>query len=299
MDGLHVIRGRPVCNRKQTAWYVGAMLLVAAAIPVTGNCELSQEDATRHAPHWGYGGQVGPSHWAGMAAEFALCGSGKRQSPVDIRDALPQALYPLDFQYRPVDLHVLNNGHTLQANYNTAIGDTTITVGGSLYPLKTKPVYDSTLMVGDVPYKLLQFHFHSPSEHARDGRRFPMEVHLVHRNANGNLAVVGIFLKLGKRNPTLQKLLEYVPSTLNTVSSGTGATLNAADLLPENHKVFHYGGSLTTPPCSENVNWFVMTTPIEVADEQVRKFTQLIGRNARPLQQVHWRDVLVSDQPRF
>ncbi len=295
-NNLYAIHKRPVCSKKQTGWYVSALFLIAAAVvPAIGNSGSSQLQETRHAPHWGYSGQAGPSHWADMDGKFALCGSGKRQSPVDIRDANPQALYPLDFQYRPVSLHVLNNGHTLQANYNTASGDTTVVIGGNTYPLKSKQVYDSTLMLGDVPYNLLQFHFHSPSEHARDGRRFPMEVHLVHKNANGNLAVVGIFLKRGKHNPTLQKLLEHVPSTLNTVSNGTGITINATDLLPESRKMFHYGGSLTTPPCSENVNWFVMKTPIEVSDEQVRKFTQLIGRNARPLQQAYWRDMLVSE----
>ena len=280
---------------KETKRYVRAVFFTAIMLPATGNSESQPSHEAGQAPHWGYAGSNGPDHWADMAGEFALCGSGKRQSPVNIHDAQLQALYPLDFQYQPVALQVLNNGHTLQADYNTVSGDTTIAIGGKPYPLKSRPVYESTLMVGDVPYSLLQFHFHSPSEHAHDGRRFPMEVHLVHKNANGNLAVVGIFLKPGQQNPVLQKLLEYVPSTLNTVSNKTGITINAADLLPGNRKMFHYGGSLTTPPCSENVNWFVMKNPIEVSDEQIRKFTQLIGNNARPLQQAYWRNMLVSE----
>jgi carbonic anhydrase len=224
-----------------------------------------------------------------------LCGSGKRQSPVDISNETPAELYPLNFQYQPIPLLVLNNGHTLQANYNTLVREQSVTVGGKSYPVKGKAVYNSTLMLGDVPYKLLQFHFHTPSEHARNGQRYAMEVHLVHKSADANLAVVGVLLKQGNANPTLGKLLDHVSSTINEVKLAKGVTINAADLLPADRQVFHYNGSLTTPPCSENVNWFVMKNPIEVSRSQVKQFARLIGENARPLQSMYWRSMLISE----
>jgi carbonic anhydrase len=122
-----------------------------------------------------------------------------------------------------------------------------------------------------------------------------MEVHLVHKSADGNLAVVGVLLKRGKENPTLKKVLDHVSGNINEVKHVQGVSINANDLLPANRDVFHYSGSLTTPPCSENVNWYVMKTPIEVSDAQVKQFAKLIGENARPLQSMHWRQMLISE----
>jgi carbonic anhydrase len=255
----------------------------------------NQHSESGQAPHWSYTGPSGPAGWGSLAKAFALCGSGKRQSPVDIWDEVPADLYPLRFQYQSIPLLVLNNGHTLQANYNTLSQGQSVTIGGKAYPVKGKPVHNSSLMVGDAPYKLLQFHFHTPSEHARDGRRFAMEVHLVHKSADGNLAVVGVLLKRGKENPTLQKVLDHVSGNINEVKHVQSVSINAADLLPAKRDVFHYSGSLTTPPCSENVNWYVMKTPVEVSDAQVKQFAKLIGENARPLQSMHWRQMLISE----
>ncbi len=270
-------------------------LLVFNILPITAIYAATQHAGGGHAVHWGYTGSAGPAKWGGISNEFALCGSGKRQSPVNIQNEKPTNLYPLLFRYRSVPLRVVNNGHTLQANYDTVNGEEIVSIGGEPYPVHAKPAYNSTLMLGDVPYKLLQFHFHTPSEHAREGERYAMEVHLVHRNASGNLAVVGVLLKRGRQNPTLQKVLDNVSGSINEVNAAQGVTVNASDLLPQNHQVFHYSGSLTTPPCSENVNWFVMKTPMEISDRQVTRFVKLIGKNARPLQGMHWRSMLVSE----
>jgi carbonic anhydrase len=268
------------------------LLFITFSIPVTAT---DQNKASGHAAHWGYTGSSGPAEWYSLSSDYVLCGSGKRQSPVDISNETPAELYPLNFQYQPIPLLVLNNGHTLQANYNTLVREQSVTVGGKSYPVKGKAVYNSTLMLGDVPYKLLQFHFHTPSEHARNGQRYAMEVHLVHKSADANLAVVGVLLKQGNANPTLGKLLDHVSSTINEVKLAKGVTINAADLLPADRQVFHYNGSLTTPPCSENVNWFVMKNPIEVSRSQVKQFARLIGENARPLQSMYWRSMLISE----
>jgi carbonic anhydrase len=271
-------------------------ILLLCALPLSGLIAATNQHAeTGHTSHWGYTGSSGPAEWHSLSKAYVLCGSGKRQSPVDIWNEVPADLYPLRFQYQSIPLLALNNGHTLQANYNSVDQAETVTIGGKPYPIQSKPVHNSTLMLGDVPYKLLQFHFHAPSEHARDGRRYAMEVHLVHKSADGNLAVVGVLFERGKENPILRKLLDNVSGNINEVRLVKGVTINAADLLPANHQVFHYSGSLTTPPCSENVNWFVMKNPLEVSDAQVKQFESLIGENARPLQPMHWRSMLISE----
>ncbi|VAX12308.1 Carbonic anhydrase, alpha class [hydrothermal vent metagenome] len=274
--------------------YLG-LIFVPLTLLLTSLHAATQHVDSSHAIHWGYSGPAGPGKWGSIANEFVLCGSGKHQSPVDIKNEKPAALYPLRFQYQSIPLRVVNNGHTLQANYDTVSGDQIISIGGKPYPIQAIPVYNSSLMVGDVSYKLLQLHFHSPSEHARKGERYAMEVHLVHKNANGNLAVVSVLLKRGRQNPTLQKVLDNVSSNINEIKVAQGTSISAADLLPRKHQLFHYSGSLTTPPCSENVNWFVMKTPMTVSDKQVTQFLNLIGKNARPLQGMHWRSMLVSE----
>jgi carbonic anhydrase len=271
-------------------------ILLLSTLPLSGLVAATNQHAeTGHTSHWGYTGSSGPDEWHSLSEAYALCGSGKRQSPVDIWNEASADLYPLRFEYKSIPLLVLNNGHTLQANYNTVGKEKTVSIGGKPYPVKSKPVHDSTLMLGDVPYKLLQFHFHAPSEHARDGRRYAMEVHLVHKSADGNLAVIGVLFERGDENPILRQVLGNVSGNINEVKLVQGVTINAADLLPHDRQVFHYSGSLTTPPCSENVNWFVMKTPIEVSDEQVNQFEHLVGENARPLQPMHWRSMLVSE----
>lgn len=281
------------CNLKYSTLI--SALLIFNIFPVANIHAATPDADAGHAIHWGYTGSAGPVKWGSISTEYALCKSGKRQSPVNIRYGEPAELYSLRFQYQSVPLRVVNNGHTLQANYDTVKTEDTVSIDGKSYPVHTKPLYNSTLMLGDVPYKLLQFHFHTPSEHARKGERYAMEVHLVHKNASGNLAVVGVLLKRGAQNPILQKILNNASDQLNKVNTVKNVSVNAADLLPNDHQVFHYSGSLTTPPCSENVNWFVMKTAIEVSDSQVDRFVKLIGKNARPLQGMHWRTMLVSE----
>lgn len=279
------------CRRK---WATRLAVMAGIVFPAAGALAAPPHSGGSNAIHWGYSGDAGPSHWGVLDRKYALCKSGKRQSPVDLQAAQDRELYPLRFHYNAVPLQAINNGHTLQANYFNAAKQDSVVIGGKSDPLKSKSVFGSELMLGDVSYKLLQFHFHTPSEHAHEGERYAMEVHLVHRNANGNLAVVGVFLKRGEHNATLQKVLDHTSNTVNEVTAAAGITVNAAALLPEDRRFYHYSGSLTTPPCSENVNWFVMKTPVEVSDQQVRRFSQLIGENARPLQDKHWRTLFGS-----
>lgn len=270
-------------------------LILGLAIVFPGTTVASKSGGNSHAVHWGYEGDAGPAYWGKLSSDTALCGSGKRQSPIDIRNNTAADLYSMTFNYNTMPMQVVNNGHTIQVNYNTTASAGSVFIGGKSYPVKGTPEYLSKLMVGDVPYKLLQFHFHTPSEHARKGERYAMEAHFVHIDASGNLAVVGVFMKRGSHNPLFQKVLDNVSARVNHESIAEGTKINASDLLPGDKTLYHYTGSLTTPPCSENVNWFVMDTPVEVSDEQVRRFAQIIGKNARPLQSMNWRNIYQSN----
>ncbi len=283
------------CYARHTLALLYPLFLLSFLLSSGAFAATNQHTDHSQTPHWGYSGSSGPGEWGKMSEAYALCGSGKRQSPVNIFNEVSADLYVLRFQYHPIPLSVVNNGHTLQANYYSASQGNNVTIGGKSYPVQTKPVYESRLMIGDVPYQLLQFHFHTPSEHTHQGERYPMEVHLVHKSADGNLAVVGILLKRGNANPALQKVLDNATSDINKVTTVHKLSLNATDLLPADKQLFHYSGSLTTPPCSENVNWFVMKTPMEVSGGQIELFKKMIGENARPLQPMHWRSMFVSE----
>jgi len=173
----------------------------------------------------------------------------------------------IQFDYKPGGLEILNNGHTIQVN--RAAGSS-ITVGGE-------------------KYELLQFHFHTPSENTVNDTAFPIEMHLVHKNARGELAVVGVFSRAGGKNAVLEKAWEHMPRKAGDKKMITSVSINAADLLPADRGYYSFKGSLTTPPCSEGVKWMVLKTPTEVSGEQIKQFTGVIGTNARPVQPIHAR----------
>jgi len=219
--------------------------------------------------NWGYEGPQGPAHWGDLAAEYTTCKTGTNQSPIDIASAKAVKLANIKFNYKPSTLDVINNGHTIQVNYAKG----------------------STIDVGDKVYKLLQFHFHSPSEHTVKGKPYDMVAHLVHQADDGQLGVVGVLMKQGKNsNPVIATVWKHMPKKAgehNTVD----ATLNAANLLPTNHRFYNYSGSLTTPPCSEGVNWMVMQTPVDVSVGQIVSFRNVFANSVRPVQSVNGRTV--------
>jgi carbonic anhydrase len=225
------------------------------------------------APHWTYEGKSGPEHWAELQADFRVCGLGLEQSPIDLdpTQAWSGSLAAIEFDYHEAPLRVLNNGHTIQANYAPGSG---ITVDGRRF-------------------ELLQFHFHAPSEHTLEGAAAPMEVHFVHKNAEGQLAVVGVMILAGERNPVLDRIWSHMPAAANEEAVADNIAINAANLLPdESGAYYRYWGSLTTPPCSEGVLWTVLKAPIEASADQIQKFTQLFPNNARPVQSRHRRFLL-------
>ena len=224
--------------------------------------------AADHPPHWGYGGEHGPQKWGDMEADFAGCKLGKEQSPIDIRNATKSALPPLDFKYAKSSAEVVNNGHTIQVN---------LADGG-------------VLNLDGVPYKLVQFHFHAPSEEKIDGKAYSMVAHLVHQSAEGKLAVVAVLLTEGKANAALDPVFKSLPPTEGSKKE-LGANFDAAELLPAARGYFRYVGSLTTPPCSEGVRWQVLKQPVEVSKAQIAAFRKLYSMNARPVQPLNDRKV--------
>ncbi len=236
--------------------------LVGCALP------LCMASGGEEGPTWSYGDN-GPAKWGSLSDDFRLCSVGKAQSPIDIGPAgAPAALEPLRCDYRAVPLKLVNNGHTIEAAMEN---------GGAL-------------TVGGKTFSLVQFHFHAPSEHTVDGVQYPMEAHLVHRAEDGQLAVVGVFMAYmdGRSNPLINLVWRHLPERPEeTVANAS--TVNAMDLLPSDRAHVRYDGSLTTPPCSEDVLWHVMRRPIPVTPEQVETFRRVIGENSRPVQPLNGR----------
>lgn len=220
------------------------------------------------APDWGYAGKTGPSHWSELGAAFTSCKTGKQQSPVDIRPGNEARLAPIAFQYVPAIGEIVNTGHSVQVNLNDAG-----TIG---------------LPSGD--YKLVQFHFHTPSEEKINGKTYPLVVHLVHQKKDGVLAVIAILFKLGKENATLKQVFDALPA----VEGEKYALSDPIDLtaaLPNQRGYYAYIGSLTTPPCTEGVHWTVLRQPSEISSQQLASFRKLYSMNARPVQPLNGRAI--------
>lgn len=222
--------------------------------------------------HWAYSGEEGPDEWGKLDSRYAACSSGKTQSPIDIRDAQKTELPVLRFDYNSAPLNIIDNGHTIQVNYPAG----------------------STLRVGDKTYSLKQFHFHHPSEEHVNGRGYDMVAHLVHADADGQLAVVAVFLQKGQANALIDSVWKNIPKEKKRAVDVSDAAVNATDLLPTDRGYYTFSGSLTTPPCSEGVTWYVMKSPVPLSDAQLGAFAGLYPTNARPIQPTNGRGILES-----
>lgn len=211
--------------------------------------------------HWAYSGAGAPEHW-GKLPGGAMCGIGKRQSPIDIRGGIKVDLEPIRFDYRPTQFRIVDNGHTVQ-----------ITVGEG-----------SSITVMGRTYALEQFHFHRPSEERVNGKSFDMVAHFVHRDLDNHLAVIAVLMDRGSEHPQLQTLWNHMPLETGMELTPPNVAIDLAKLLPEKREYYTYMGSLTTPPCSENVLWMVLKEPILVSPEQIAIFARLYPNNARPVQ---------------
>ncbi|MCK6434240.1 MAG: carbonic anhydrase [Aquabacterium sp.] len=225
-----------------------------------------------HALHWGYDGPGGPEAWARLNPEFAACGSGQRQSPIDIRGGIRVDLDPIQFDYRPAAFRVIDNGHTVQVNVESG----------------------NAIEVMGRRYDLVQFHFHRPSEERIDGRQFDMVAHLVHKDAQGRLAVVAVLLDRGSAHAVVQQVWNNLPLEKGEELPAR-LPIDLNQLLPESRRYYTYMGSLTTPPCSEGVLWMVMQQPVPISPEQIGVFAHLYPMNARPIQSASGRLIKQSN----
>ena len=220
------------------------------------------------APQWGYEGKLGPSFWAKLSPRFQLAATGKRQSPIDLAEMAKTKLPPIKFNYKPCKIRLVYNGHTIEEMEEKG---SSITVDGKDYELK-------------------QFHFHSPSEHTLHGKHFDMEMHLVHMNDDGEIAVIGVFIQQGDANAWFGPVWDYLPSKENK-NRNFELNINVEDALPPNRDYTSYSGSLTTPPCTEDVKWMILKRPIELSKRQIDAFRKTIDGNNRPVQPLNKRVV--------
>jgi len=221
--------------------------------------------------HWAYGGREGPSHWA---SEYPTCGLGKTQSPIDIVPSKvgTERLPALEFHYQRAELRIVDNGHTIMVNYPPG----------------------SSLVVGDHSYELVQFHFHKPSEETISGKHSAMVAHLVHKDARANLAVVAILLETRAANHLIETIWRHMPHEKEHELAIRDVMIDVNELLPKHRGYFTYEGSLTTPPCTEGVRWFLMKSPVTISKGEVAAFAKIYPSNARPVQPLNGRKIAAS-----
>lgn len=225
--------------------------------------------------YWSYEGANGPEHWGDLDPDYAACKVGKAQSPIDIRDAQKAALPAIRFEYKSGPITIINNGYTaVRVNYARGNGN--------------------FLIVGDKRYELTQFHFHRPSEEQIDGKPYDMVIHFMHVAGDGKIAGVAVLLKAGSANATVQQLWQYMPRIAGPEKTIDGTEVNPAGLLPHDTAYYTYAGSVTAPPCSEGVTWFVLKAPVDVSVGQISAFAKLYPHDVRPPQPLNGRVVQES-----
>lgn len=223
--------------------------------------------------HWDYLGPRGAEHWSELDPAYALCNEGKEQSPVDIQATQKATLPALQFEYRAEPArYVINNGYTIRVNYHDAPGT------------------GSFLVVGDKRYQLIQFHFHRPSEEYVHGKQYDMVLHLMHRASDGEVAGVAVLLKAGRANATVERLWKHMPRSEGQLEV-PGVEVNPAEMLPLERGYYSYMGSVTAPPCTEHVKWFVLKAPAQISAAQIKEFAKLYPDDVRPLQPLNGRVV--------
>lgn len=248
------------------------VLSVAMLVGCSADTEKKIDEDPVEEVTWSYDGETGPANWHTLHPEYAACDKGEKQSPINIDTSkvkLDDDLEPLDISYHSTSFSIENNGHTVKFMEST--GENSIKLEGEKYTLQ-------------------QFHFHIPSENTLNGNHFEMEGHLVHQNEAGDLAVLAFLIEEGETNPVLAEAFSNIPSKQTKEELSSKINLNA--LLPEDLSTFRYSGSLTTPPCSEEVNWIVLKKPIELSKQQIEAFSEQFPHgNARDPQPLNEREV--------
>lgn len=242
---------------------------------------------------WSYKGNLGPERWGQIDPSFSLCSRGKSQSPINIIGKTISKKYDLSLNYTSAPLNIVNDGvTTLQIdNHQTIMND-----GHSIQVNFSQNANESITYHGN-SYKLVQFHIHTPSENQWHGQSFPMEIHFVHQGENGKVLVIGVFATGGKNNSEMQKIIRNLPSDKGKEHLIANEHINPAELFPSIMDYYNFMGSLTTPPCLENVEWIVLSTPISVSPAQIVMLRKAVGgANARPVQSLNGRQISFSAQ---
>lgn len=237
-------------------------ILVLALATVLGPGSIAGATAVRE-PDFAYTGSAGPAHWSELDPQWAACGAGSKQSPVNFaHPGSDSSAAELTLHRRATRGDILNDGHTVEV----------LTAGRN------------TLRIGGTIYRLAQFHFHVLSEHRLRGRGYDAELHLVHKSAKGGIAVLAVLLQRGKSSGALAPVLRNLPDDVE-VPHRLAQRIRPYRFLPADTTHLDYVGSLTTPPCTEGVHWVVLTHPVPVADVDLAALTERIGTtNARPVQ---------------
>ena len=237
------------------------LLLVSVSILI-GACS---EPVAVHESHtdWAYNGPHDPAHWSELTPEYIKCAEGQRQSPIDIETFKSSEVSShIEFHYESSSVEMVNDGHTVKAI----------------------PDKDNYVIALDKTYHMKQVHFHDPSEHHLDGVIYPMEIHMVHMDSAGGLAVIALLVKEGPPNEVLGAIWSGLPDELDEHSRPDGK-LDMFKLIPDLKDIYHYQGSLTTPPCTEGVEWFIIGDPIAMSKLQIQQFKSLHAGNNRPIQE--------------
>ncbi|MDN4493475.1 carbonic anhydrase [Ureibacillus aquaedulcis] len=266
--------------------YIYALLSIAVVIGVIGYFAI---DTTEQAPveneqqltaadvYWSYTGETGPEQWINVNSNYEACGRGELQSPINIeiketadqQEAVKLA-EQISLNYDQAIFTVENIGHTIEANSTTL---------------------ENSLLINDKEYKLTGIHFHSPSEHQLNGQYFDMEAHLYHKSEEGEMAIIGLFIESGEENLVLAEMWDEIPTDGDEAAKILKNPVDLQLLLPEQKSVYQYMGSITAPPCTEGVNWFILEQPIEMSDDQINRFSSIFLQNNRPIQELNGRDV--------
>jgi carbonic anhydrase len=217
--------------------------------------------APKHGTVWSYEGESGPANWSKINVDWAKCGTGKRQSPIDLRDGIKVNLEQISFDYHPSSFSEVNNGHTIE-----------VKVGGGNF-----------ITIGNTVYELQEFHFHRPSEEKINGKGTEMVIHLVHRSAEGKVAIIAVLLERGQPHRLMQTIWDNLPLEKQEVVSPS-VVIDPTPALPERRDYFTYMGSMTEPPCTEGVLWMVFKQPMQASPAQMALFSRLYPLNARPVQ---------------
>ena len=252
------------------------MVMAALLIPLglTMACNSASDDGRAGGPvEWEYSGEGGPANWGSLSEEYSSCSEGERQSPIDITAPLSGDAPVVSFGYSRDGKVLTNTGKFVKVKHD-----------GS-----------SRMLLGEREYTLVEAHLHNPSEHTIDGASFALEMHLVHERESGEIAVVGVLYRLGEADPIIQAIIDAAPQPGETAEPAL--PLEPNDYLPAKRGHYSYTGSLTTPPCTEGVEWLVMSQIREASQEQVRQIASLTGggTNNRPVQPLGSRRITVSE----